>query len=148
MEMDVNDLVLAHKQYYSDSDFRIFFVSGYTDEIVEITENNKNDINSSLQSFGIYLVMSKTENNLIKLVSLNFEELGIIGISLNDLDDEIRHDWKSYLKKTISYLKQAGYCINKGMDLLIYSNIPNEVGLSSSKTIEAITGVIIRALYE
>ncbi|WP_088067520.1 GHMP family kinase ATP-binding protein [Gottfriedia luciferensis] len=146
--MDVNDLVLAHKQYYNHSDLRIFFVSGYSDEIVEITENNKNDINSLSQSFGIYLVTSKTENNLIKLVSLNFEELGIIEISLNDLDDEIRHDWKSYLKKTISYLKQAGYCINKGMDLLIYSNIPNEVGLSSSKTIEAITGVIIRALYE
>ncbi|WP_088013260.1 hypothetical protein [Gottfriedia acidiceleris] len=145
--MNVKDLVSVYNQYYSHSSLRVFFVSGHSDEIEEITDFDRNDQHTP-QTFGIYVILSRTESQLIKLVSLNFEDLGIVEISLNDLGDEIKHDWTSYLKKVISYLKQAGYRINRGMDILIYSNLPNEVGLSSTRLIEALTGTMLKTLYE
>ncbi|XRG77863.1 hypothetical protein V5E38_18870 [Rossellomorea sp. GAMAL-10_SWC] len=145
--MNVKDLISVYNQYYSHSNLRVFFVSGHTDEIEELTDFVGKGRNTS-QSFGIYVLLSRTETQLIKLVSLNFEDLGIIEISLNDLGEEIKHDWTSYLKKVISYLKQAGYRINRGMDILIYSNLPNEVGLSSTKSVEALTDTMLKTLYE
>jgi galactokinase len=147
-KMDVNELVLVFKQYYDHSNVRVFFVESSSDVITEMTNSNQNRDYPWAQSFGIYIVTAKNKTDLIRLVSLNFEELGVIQISIKDLDDELRHDWTNYLKKTFSYLKEAGYCINCGMDLLIYGNIPNEVGLSSSKSIDALTAVILRTLYE
>ncbi|XZF75670.1 hypothetical protein ACSBO6_19175 [Bacillus sp. AL-1R] len=145
--MNIKELISVYKQYYNHTKLRVFFVSGHSNEIVEITDFNGNSPLPS-QSFGIYVILSRTDTQLIKLVSLNFEELGIIEITLNDLDDELKHDWTSYLKSVISYLKQAGYRINRGMDILIYSNLPNEVGLSSTKSVEALTDTMLKTLYE
>ncbi|PEL13601.1 hypothetical protein [Bacillus sp. AFS017336] len=142
--MNVKDLVSVYNQYYNHSNLRIFFVSGHNNQIEEITGNEEN----GSRQFGIYVILSRTEAQLIKLVSLNFEDLGIIEVTLNDVEDPIKHDWTSYLKKVISYLKQAGYRINRGMDILIYSNLPNEIGLSSSRTIEALTSTMLKTLYE
>ncbi|MFB7138982.1 hypothetical protein ACFCYN_04880 [Gottfriedia sp. NPDC056225] len=142
--MNVKDLVSVYNQYYNHSSLRIFFLSGHNGQIEEITGNEEN----GSRQFGIYVILSRTEAQLIKLVSLNFEDLGIIEVTLNDVEDQIKHDWTSYLKKVISYLKQAGYRINRGMDILIYSNLPNEIGLSSSRTIEALTSTMIKTLYE
>ncbi|GGI17509.1 GHMP family kinase ATP-binding protein [Gottfriedia solisilvae] len=141
--MDVNELALVYKRYY-DSDYRIFFVSGHDEKLIEIV--NAKEYNGN-QNFGTYVLIAKNKKNKIRLVSLNYEELGIIEFSLTELAGEKLHDWTNYLKSTIRYLKEAGYQINHGMDLLICGNIPNEVGLSSSTSIEALTAVIIKSLY-
>jgi galactokinase len=146
--MNVNELILVFNEYYNHSNPRVFFVRGFNHEVEEITNFTSNQSFKRDYLFGTYILTAKTDTNRIRLVSLNFEEMGIIEISLNELDNEIKHDWSMYLKKTFFYLKEAGYCINQGMDIIIYGNVPNEVGLSSSRSIEALTGVIIKSLYE
>jgi galactokinase len=47
----------------------------------------------------------------------------------------------------IRYLKEAGYEINSGVDIVFYGNIPNGAGLSSSASIELATGVILEGLF-
>lgn len=145
--MNVKELALVFKQYYYHSNYRIFFVARYNEDIIEIADENNEQEHFYNQNFGTYVLIAKTDTNRIRLVSLNYEELGVIEFSLTELDDVIRHDWTNYLKSTIRYLKEAGYRINHGMDILIYGNIPNEVGLSSSTSIEALTAVIIKSLY-
>lgn len=146
--MNVNELILVFKQYYNQPNPRVFFVTGFNHEIKEITKFIPDQTFKWDYSFGTYILTAKTVSNRIRLVSLNFEEMGIIEISLNELDDEIKHDWSIYLTKTFYYLKEAGYSIKQGMDIIIYGNVPNEVGLSSSRSIEALTGVIVKSLYE
>ncbi|MEH6936491.1 hypothetical protein V7056_01390 [Bacillus sp. JJ664] len=141
--MDVNELALVFKRYY-DADYRIFFVSGHNDELIEILDEK--EYNGD-RNFGTYVLIANNNKNKIRLVSLNYEELGIIEFSLTELNGEKRHDWTNYLKSTIRYLKEAGYRIHHGMDILICGNIPNEVGLSSSTSIEALTAAIIKSLY-
>lgn len=40
-----------------------------------------------------------------------------------------------------------GYSIDKGMDLYIYGNIPNGSGLSSSASLEVLTGIILKNCF-
>ena len=42
---------------------------------------------------------------------------------------------------------EAGYKIDSGFDVLFYGNIPNGSGLSSSASIEIVTSIILKDLY-
>ena len=146
--MNVNELVLVFNLYFHHTNHRVFFVFGSNHEIEEITHANRDQNFSLNHSLGTYIVSAKTDSDRIRLISLNYDELGIIEFTLNELDDGINHDWTNYLKRTIVYLNQAGYCIKSGMDILIYGNIPNEVGPSSSRSMEALIAAILKSQYE
>jgi galactokinase len=45
-------------------------------------------------------------------------------------------------------LKEKGYTIDKGMDLLLFGNIPNGSGLSSSASVEVVTGTLLNSLFD
>lgn len=47
----------------------------------------------------------------------------------------------------IRYLKAAGHAIDSGIEIAFYGNIPNGAGLSSSASIELLTGVILDDLF-
>lgn len=48
----------------------------------------------------------------------------------------------------LRFLKEAGYPIEQGFEVVYYGNIPNGAGLSSSASIELLTGVILRDLFD
>ncbi len=56
-------------------------------------------------------------------------------------------DWTNYPKGVIRYLKAAGHAIDSGIEIAFYGNIPNGAGLSSSASIELLTGVILDDLF-
>lgn len=47
----------------------------------------------------------------------------------------------------ILYLKEEGFTFPNGFDVLFYGNIPNGAGLSSSASIELVTGVLLENLF-
>jgi galactokinase len=48
----------------------------------------------------------------------------------------------------IRYIQEAGWAMPYGMDVLIFGNIPNGAGLSSSASLEMLTGVIVNELFD
>ncbi|MGA9227185.1 MAG: galactokinase, partial [Mesobacillus sp.] len=48
----------------------------------------------------------------------------------------------------IRFIKEAGYPIDSGMDVIYWGNIPNRAGLSSSASIEMVTGVMMEGLFD
>lgn len=44
--------------------------------------------------------------------------------------------------------EKRGYKITNGFDILIYGNIPNGSGLSSSASLEVLTGIILKDMFE
>ena len=42
---------------------------------------------------------------------------------------------------------KKGYKVDKGLDILYFGNIPNGSGLSSSASIEVLTGFILKELF-
>jgi len=77
----------------------------------------------------------------------NFENLGIIEFLLDNLVNEKKHKWVNYPKGVVKMFIEAGYKIDSGFDVLFYGNIPNGSGLSSSASIEIVTSIILKDLY-
>ena len=45
-------------------------------------------------------------------------------------------------------MQEAGHVIDKGFDFYVYGNIPNGAGLSSSASLELLTGVVAEHLFD
>ena len=67
---------------------------------------------------------------------------------MNDLVNREEDDWANYPKGVAAILKQAGHELENGADILYYGNIPNGAGLSSSASIEMVTGVLLNELND
>jgi len=78
---------------------------------------------------------------------MNFDYLGVIVSSLDELKPDKTADWTNYPKGVMWAFTQKGMDIPYGMDLLLNGNIPNGSGLSSSASLEVLTGFILRDFF-
>lgn len=126
----------------------VYFAPGRINLIGEHTDYNGGYVFPAAITIGTYGVARKREDQMIRLYSKNFAELGIIELSLSDLAYKDEDDWTNYPKGMIHYLIEQGHVIDQGMDILFYGTIPNGAGLSSSASIELLTGVILNDLFD
>ncbi|OTN77031.1 galactokinase [Enterococcus sp. 8G7_MSG3316] len=125
-----------------------YFAPGRINLIGEHTDYNGGYVFPAAITLGTYAVARKREDQQIRLYSENFPELGIISFDLKDLDYRKADNWTNYPKGVLRYLKEAGHSITSGFDVAFYGNIPNGAGLSSSASIELLTGVMLEDLYQ
>ena len=78
---------------------------------------------------------------------MNFEQKGIIESSLEDLVPSKEADWTNYPKGVMWAFGEKGMPVEYGMDLVLFGNIPNASGLSSSASVEVLTGFILRDMF-
>lgn len=126
---------------------RYFFSPGRVNLIGEHTDYNGGNVFPCALSFGTYGVIRLREDEKVKMYSSNFHDVGVIEFSLNDLKYEKMHDWVNYPKGVIDVMKKRGYNINKGFEVVIYGNIPNGSGLSSSASLELLIAVMLDSLF-
>lgn len=125
-----------------------FFAPGRINLIGEHTDYNGGYVFPASISFGTYALVSQREDQTIRFYSMNFPEIGVITIDLATLDYDAKHNWANYPKGMIQFMRSQGAAISNGFDVLYYGNIPNSAGLSSSASIEMVTGVFLKALFE
>lgn len=133
--------------YKYEGDVKVFFSPGRVNLIGEHTDYNGGFVFPCALDFGTYAVAVKRNDNIFRMYSKNFENLGIIEFSLDRLINEPQDDWANYPKGVIKAFLEAGFNINSGFDVLFYGNIPNGAGLSSSASIELATSVILKDLF-
>ena len=115
--------------------------------IGEHTDYNGGHVFPCALTIGTYGVARKRKDQKLRFYSMNFEQLGIIESSLQDLKPYKEANWTNYPKGVMWAFGQRGMEIPCGMDLLLYGNIPNGSGLSSSASVEILTGYILRDMY-
>ncbi|MFA7075865.1 MAG: galactokinase, partial [Candidatus Izemoplasmatales bacterium] len=81
---------------------------------------------------GIYAAINKNTDMEIKLFSENFSIHGIINISLEKTNFDKMGNFGDYLLGAIKELKQRGYVLKHGLNIVLSSNLPVGGGLSSS----------------
>ncbi|MDY3060510.1 MAG: galactokinase [Fusobacterium sp.] len=133
--------------YKYEGEVKVFFSPGRVNLIGEHTDYNGGFVFPCALDFGTYAVAVKRNDNIFRMYSKNFENLGIIEFSLDRLINEPQDDWANYPKGVIKTFLEAGFDINSGFDVLFYGNIPNGAGLSSSASIELATSVILKDLF-
>lgn len=135
------------KVYGNNNDIRVFFSPGRVNLIGEHTDYNGGNVFSCALSFGTYGAIKLRDDKLVRMYSKNFDDLGIINFNIDNLKNEEKHDWANYPKGVIDILRKHGYDINCGFDMVVFGNIPNGAGLSSSASIELLMGVMIDELF-
>ena len=78
---------------------------------------------------------------------MNFEELGVIESSLEDLNPSDKAGWTNYPKGVMWAFAGRGMEMDCGLDMVLNGNIPNGSGLSSSASLEVLTGYMLKDLY-
>ena len=131
----------------SDGEIRTYFAPGRVNMIGEHTDYNGGHVFPCALTIGTYGVVRKREDNKLRFYSMNFEQLGVIESSLDDLKPDPAADWTNYPKGVIWAFGEKGMKITQGMDLLLFGNIPNGSGLSSSASVEVLTGYILKDFY-
>ncbi|OON91179.1 MAG: galactokinase, partial [Candidatus Epulonipiscium fishelsonii] len=124
-----------------------YFSPGRINLIGEHIDYNGGLVLPSPITLGTYAGLSLREDNIIRAYSLNFEELGIIEFSLDNLEFKEEHNWVNYVKAIFKYLKEKFNTITFGFDVVVYGNLPNGAGLSSSASLEVLFATICRDLY-
>ena len=56
-------------------------------------------------------------------------------------------NWTAYPKGMMWAFCQKGFPVEQGFDIVLYGNIPNGSGLSSSASVETVTGVMLRDMF-
>jgi len=126
---------------------REFFAPGRVNLIGEHTDYNGGNVFPCALDFGTYAVARRREDKIVKLYSVNFEDLGVIEFSLDNLINDREHNWANYPKGVLDVFKKNGYIIDNGFEVVYGGDIPNGAGLSSSASIEVLTSVVLKALF-
>ena len=124
-----------------------YFAPGRVNLIGEHTDYNGGHVFPCALTIGTYAAARKRNDNKLMFYSMNFEELGILESSLDNMKPEKEADWTNYPKGVMWAFGEKGYSIPYGIDLLLYGNIPNGSGLSSSASVEVLTGFILRDFF-
>lgn len=126
---------------------QVYFAPGRVNLIGEHTDYNGGHVFPCALTIGTYAVARKRQDNVLQFYSMNFEKLGVIGCTLDDLTPSPEADWTNYPKGVMWAFEQRGMKIPCGMDILLNGNIPNGSGLSSSASVEVLTGYILKDLF-
>lgn len=135
------------KLYGGEGEIKTFFSPGRVNLIGEHTDYNGGHVFPCALTLGTYGIARKREDRKLRFYSANFEKLGVIETSLDDLVPSQAAQWTNYPKGVIWAFEKKGYSIPQGMDVLIYGTIPNGSGLSSSASLEVLIGVMLKELF-
>ncbi|MBO5986583.1 MAG: galactokinase [Lachnospiraceae bacterium] len=123
---------------------KAYFAPGRVNLIGEHTDYNGGHVFPCALTIGTYGVARKREDRKLRFFSMNFEELGVVESSLDAFVPGGDKNWTAYPKGVMWAFAQRGMEMPCGLDLLLYGNIPNGSGLSSSASVEVLTGAILR----
>lgn len=136
-------------ELFGDSEgARFYFSPGRVNLIGEHTDYNGGHVFPCALTLGTYGAARKREDNKIHFYSMNLDPFGVVEASLDDLTNKKEYNWANYPLGVVWAFKEKGHTITSGFDMVIWGNIPNGSGLSSSASLEVLTGVILTDLFE
>ena len=135
------------KLFGEGGDIRFYFSPGRVNLIGEHTDYNGGHVFPCALTIGTYGVARKREDRKIRLYSENFSKMGVVETSLDDLVYREEANWTNYPKGIVWTFGQKGYQVDTGFDMLMYGNIPNGSGLSSSASVELLMGIILKDMF-
>ena len=124
-----------------------FFAPGRVNLIGEHTDYNGGNVFPCAIDKGTYGLVKKRNDRKFRMYSENFADLGVMEFTLDELTNDKKHDWANYPKGVIKMFLEAGQKIDSGFDILFSGNIPNGAGLSSSASIEMLTAIVLKDLF-
>ena len=115
--------------------------------IGEHTDYNGGHVFPCALTLGTYGAARRRDDRKLHFYSMNLDSFGIVEASLDDLTNKKAYNWANYPLGVVWAFAEKGYKLDQGFDMVIWGNIPNGSGLSSSASLEVLTGVILTDLF-
>lgn len=143
--MTITELKKKFVEKYGEGDFQGYFAPGRVNLIGEHTDYNGGFVFPCALSFGAYLMIRKTERKSVRFASMNlpFEA----EVALGDLDKKVGKEWVNYPIGVFAQFLKKGIQFEEGADILIFGDVPNGAGLSSSAALEMVTAVAVNETW-
>ena len=142
------DVLAKFKELYGDEgDIRVYFAPGRVNLIGEHTDYNGGHVFPCALTIGTYMAVRKRADRKVNFYSMNFEDLGIIECSLDNMTPKEDGEWTNYPMGVMWAFDGRDMKMDCGLDLALFGNIPNGSGLSSSASLEVVTGYMLKDMY-
>lgn len=126
---------------------RTYFAPGRVNLIGEHTDYNGGHVFPCALTLGTYGIVRDREDRMLRLYSVNIDSVGVVDVSLDEIVATKEASWTNYPKGVVWAFEKRGFKLTHGLDILIYGDIPNGSGLSSSASLEVLTGVILKDTF-
>ena len=147
MQNIVEKLQKSFVECYGNQPTNTYYSPGRINLIGEHIDYNGGHVFPAAITKGTYGAARKREDRIVRCYSLNFPEFWPLMFNLDEIEYDEKDEWVNFVKGVIKYFIEDGYDINSGFDLVVYGNIPNGAGLSSSASLEVLIGVLLKDLY-
>jgi len=136
------------KVYGDANGVKTYFAPGRVNLIGEHTDYNGGHVFPCALTIGTYAAVKERTDKKVRFYSMNFESNGIIEADLNEkLEPKKEQAWTNYPLGVIWAFEERGMKLTHGFDMLINGNIPNSSGLSSSASLEVLTGFVLKEMF-
>lgn len=126
----------------------IYFAPGRINLIGEHTDYNGGHVLPCAIPSGTYGAIALRNDRRLRLYSLNFSETGVCELSLDELAPGRTDQWTAYPEGTVWAMgRRMGELPGCGADIVFAGDVPAGSGLSSSASIEVLTGLMIKEAY-
>ena len=165
--MNEQEILAYLKEAFKDafggdgSDAHFYFAPGRVNLIGEHTDYNGGHVFPCALTLGTYAAARKRADRTVRLMSLNMKDASLVEFTLDDDPDLAAGrasggvsgaGWANYPKGVIraaydyrkKFIREAIPILPSGLDVVFYGNIPAGSGLSSSASLEVLTGLILR----
>ncbi len=134
--------------YGDGGDIREYFSPGRVNLIGEHTDYNGGHVFPCALTLGTYGIMRRRNDNTLKFSSANVKKGQVVSVDMSNLKYDKKYSWANYPLGIVWALKDKGIELESGFEMLIWGNIPNGSGLSSSASIEVLMAKMIQDQYE
>ncbi len=133
--------------YGAEGELCTYFAPGRVNLIGEHTDYNGGHVFPCALTLGTYAVVRSRGDRKLRFYSMNFDSFGVAETSLDDLIPSKDASWTNYPKGVMWAFEKRGMKLPHGLDIAICGNIPNGSGLSSSASLEVLTGLILKDTF-
>ena len=145
MKETVAHLTRLFEQLFEPGELRYFFAPGRINLIGEHTDYTGGQVFPAALTLGTWAVVRTREDGRYRFASTGFP--GVIERDAAEIQYRAEDSWANYPKGMVEQFAACGLMV-AGADMLFHGDIPNGAGLSSSASIELVTGVALRALAD
>ncbi len=147
--MDQKQLMEKFVELYGEGgDVREFFAPGRVNLIGEHTDYNGGHVFPCALTIGTYGIIRKRDDKKLKFSSANVKAGKVVTVDLSDLEYKKEYGWANYPLGIVWTFAKRGITLDTGFEMLIWGNIPNGSGLSSSASVEVLMGKMLQDMYE
>lgn len=138
------DLKQEFKKIYGGAEPTVYYAPGRVNLIGEHIDYNGGKVFPCALSFGTYAAIRLRDDRKLQFASLNFPQR--YSADVDHISYKKENGWSNYPQGVILEFLRRGVNVC-GMDVLIYGEIPNGSGLSSSASIEVVMAEALNDLF-